>query len=117
MTTEKRYVYALDGENFIFESEEEVVEEAQEEGYSTYSKGVVKPILPHHLIDANDVIEMIGERAWDIAGEWADDFPDVTKEAKGELEQFLHQWVEKHCTPSFYLVEEVEEIEVPPKEA
>lgn len=116
MITEKRYVYALDGENFIFESEEDVLEEAQGEGYSVYQKGVVREVSPRDLIDVDDVQEILAYRAEDIAGEYAEFYPEFSDEAGKEMEDFLHQWIEKHCKPTFYLVEEVEELEVPPKE-
>lgn len=56
------------------------------------------------LCDADDIIEMIGERAHDIGGEYAEDFPDVSKEAKAELTAMLANWIAKHCPPTFYTV-------------
>ncbi|QTD91569.1 hypothetical protein J4G50_05180 [Burkholderia anthina] len=67
--------------------------------------GDVAPIPNKHLCDADDVIDMIGERAYDEAGEFADGYPDVTPEAKAELEALLVGWIEKHAKPTFYLVE------------
>jgi hypothetical protein len=59
------------------------------------------------LCDAADIIEMMGERASDIAGEYADDYPDVTSEAEEELNAFLTAWIEKHASPGFYTVSNV----------
>lgn len=56
------------------------------------------------LCDADDVIETMGDRASDIAGEYADSYPDVTDEAKAELNAFLSSWIEKHASPGFYSV-------------
>jgi hypothetical protein len=56
------------------------------------------------LIDADDVVTMMGERAYDIASEHADGYPDVTKEAEQELNEFLTGWVGKHAKPHFWTV-------------
>lgn len=62
------------------------------------------------LCSASDIIDMIGERGHDIGGEYADDFPSVSKEAEAELEALLHGWVDKHCLPAnFYEVKNVRE--------
>ena len=54
------------------------------------------------LCDSSDVIEMMGDRASDIGGEYADDYPDVSSEAKAELDEFLAKWIGKHARPTFY---------------
>jgi hypothetical protein len=61
------------------------------------------------LVDSGDIIEMLGERAWDFAGEWAEDFPDVSKEERNELDDFLKSWFEKYCKPTFYSVKDIKE--------
>lgn len=71
--------------------------------------GEVAPIQTKHLCDADDVIEMIGERAYDEVGEYADDYPDVTPEARAELDALLAGWIEKHAKPTFYSVVNVRE--------
>lgn len=60
---------------------------------------------PTWWFDADQVIEAIGEAAHGDAGEHAEDYPDVTDEAKAELQTLLDAWITKHCTPSFYRVE------------
>lgn len=60
-----------------------------------------------YIGDAEDIIERMGERAYDEHGEFADDFPDVSKEAKDELTAFLIAWADKHCEVRFYSVEDV----------
>lgn len=66
--------------------------------------GEVAPIQTKHLCDADDVIEMIGERAYDEVGEYADGYPDVMPEARAELDALLAGWIEKHAKPTFYSV-------------
>ena len=65
---------------------------------------------PATYIDADDILEQMGERASDECGEYAEDYPDVTDEAKQSLEAFLKGWARKHCTPTnFYTVSKVRE--------
>ncbi|KVU65296.1 hypothetical protein WK72_18935 [Burkholderia ubonensis] len=71
--------------------------------------GDVAPIPIKHLCDADDVIDMIGERAHDEVGEAADGYPDIASEAKAELEALLAGWIEKHAKPTFYSVINVRE--------
>ncbi|OQS36129.1 hypothetical protein B0T45_16690 [Chromobacterium haemolyticum] len=55
-------------------------------------------------IDAGDVIEMIADRGADEGGEYADDFPDVSTEARAELAAFLERWQAENCVARFYQV-------------
>lgn len=65
--------------------------------------GTAKPYSTE-WVDAAFVIDNISERAYDEAGEWALDFPNVSEKAKGELQTFLSEWQEKHCDAGFYRV-------------
>lgn len=70
---------------------------------------VGEPSYPEsiELFDANDAIEQMGERACDIAGEYADGFPSVTVEQVKELGALIHSWIEKYARPTFYTVKNV----------
>jgi hypothetical protein len=59
------------------------------------------------LIDSDDVIVQMGDRADDIAGEYADGYPDVSAEDKAELDTLLAAWIAKSCPPTFYEVKNV----------
>ena len=61
----------------------------------------------NRLIDSDDVIVQMGDRADDIAGEYADGYPDVSAEDKAELDALLAAWIEKACPPTFYEVKNV----------
>ena len=52
--------------------------------------------------DPSDIIEIMRDRACDIAGDAAEDFPDVSDAAASELEGFLDAWAEKHCKAQFW---------------
>ena len=45
-------------------------------------------------------------------GEWADDFPSVSAEAKQELEDLLDAWARKNCDCSFYRVKNIETFKI-----
>lgn len=59
------------------------------------------------LCDANDVIDMMADRAHDIAGEYADDYPRVNHEARVALDLLLSDWIDKHAPPGFYTVTDI----------
>lgn len=60
---------------------------------------------PTSWFDADQVIDAIADAAYGEAREHAEGYPDVTDEAKAELQTFLDAWITKHCTPAFYRVE------------
>lgn len=64
---------------------------------------------PSRLCDADDIITMMGERADEIAGEWADNYPDVSADEKAELNTLLSAWIAKCCSPTFFEVHSIKE--------
>lgn len=57
------------------------------------------------LPDVDDIIERMGEQAYDEAGECAEEYPDVTNEARIELEGLIRGWCEKYATPTFWVAD------------
>lgn len=69
-----------------------------------------EPVTPDPTVwfDADDLIERLAERAFDEHHEFAEGWPpEIAKEVKDELNAFIDAWVEKHCKPTFYGVENV----------
>ncbi|KVL90959.1 hypothetical protein WT02_23230 [Burkholderia stagnalis] len=105
-------VWSHDGEWYSADSLDDLLDT-----YSDLAAGNVvhvgekKLIEPHELIDADDVIDRMGDRAYEAAGEYADGYPldTVNDEAKAELNALLAAWIEKHAKPMFYLVEKSRE--------
>lgn len=62
-----------------------------------------RPRPQRYFPDADDVLEIAMQSADDDAGDVAEDFPDVTDEAKAELDKLLSDWVEKRVTCSFWV--------------
>lgn len=108
MSDTKRECWSVNEEDFQYEHLGDLLAENDElqVGNTVYVGEAVKPELSH-FCDADDVITMMGERAYDIGGEWAEDFPDCTKEAEKELDALLLAWMEKHCTVNFWTVKNI----------
>lgn len=101
-------IWSANNEDFIYDNLQELLE--CEDGVvagSLVSVGNKEDACVNTLVDADDIIEMLGERAWDNFGEAAEDFPDVSTEAKAELNMLLQQWIDKHCRASFYWIRNV----------
>ncbi|UXV17554.1 hypothetical protein N4P55_16815 [Pseudomonas fluorescens] len=79
---------------------------------ATVWKGEKFPVNIAGYVDVGDVIEMLGERAYDDVGEFAEDWPDVPDEARQELDALLSAWISKHCTATFYCVRNVVEYQI-----
>ena len=57
---------------------------------------------PGYMPDADELEEMIWQAAHDDVGEAAEDFPDLTEQAKTELSAFLKGWAERHVKALFW---------------
>ena len=100
--------WSTDEETYNLDTLDEVIESLLDNdpydlvGCEVYY-GTAKPYSTE-WVDADFVIDNISEMAYGEAGEWALDFPNVSEEAKEELQAFLSEWQEKHCHASFYRV-------------
>lgn len=100
--------WSRDEENFSYQSLDDLLSTHDDlkPGDRVWLADAVRPD-PNRLIDADDVTTTMGERAYDIAGEHAEDYPDVSTEAEGELNALLAAWINKNCAPTFWGVENV----------
>ena len=107
----KRIYWSQNGETFCAESLGELIWDYDiQEGCTVYF-GESEPFEASNFASgaADGVIELIGDRALDEAGEFADDYPNVTADARKDLQDFIDQWAEKHCKPDFWIVKNVKE--------
>lgn len=104
MSTETKQCWSANGEDFNYQSLRELLDSHDLNAGDVVHVGEADHPETRQLIDAEDVIEQMTERAWDIAGEYAMEYPDVSKEAKDELERLLEAWITKHCPPEFFTV-------------
>jgi hypothetical protein len=98
--------WSRDRENFNCNSLEELITkhgDTLEAGQVVYFGGVRRPTM-HQLCDADAVLDHMANNAADIAGEYAEGFPNVSKEAKDELDGLLGAWCDKHCDINFFEV-------------
>lgn len=104
--------WSTNNEDFNYSSLEDLIDSNSGElavGQTVYVGDGRKPKLSE-FCDANDVIEMMQNRACDIGGEYAESFmDDVSGEAVQELDDLLKSWMEKHVTVNFYTVHNVRE--------
>lgn len=97
-------VWSADDEYYNYDSLAELIEGNPDiDAGAEVCFGEKKEVAPSELFDGSDIVEMLAERAYDIAGEAAEDFPDVSKEEIKELEFLVHEWMRKYCI-NFYKV-------------
>lgn len=118
MVDEGDIVWSCNGEDFTHDCKEEAIDSAwhwiagkamhPNVGDKIYFGTVSTPTV-NKLVDADDIIEMLGERAYDIGGEYAEDFPDVSAQERDELNTLLQNWIDNYCKPSFYSVLGIQE--------
>lgn len=110
MSTEPKECWSVDNEDFNCVSLADLLDNNEDlaAGAVVYVADAVPP-KTSDLFDAEDAMDQMGDRAYEIAGEYADNYPDVTPEAKKELEALIAAWIDKHAKPTFYTVRNVRE--------
>lgn len=61
------------------------------------------------LVNIDFLLEDIGQHAYDLVGEHADDYPNVSKEEINALKSTICDWLEKYAPPTFWTVKNVVE--------
>jgi hypothetical protein len=110
----KDKTYSVDGENF-FEREELIdwlmgkhhIENRQELIGLGYYEGDKTYANVRSLIGIDGIIDIMSENAYEIGGEWAEDWPTLSKEEKSELENLIVDFLEKKSPVDFYRVENI----------
>lgn len=100
--------WSVDEENFNARTLDELIGNHDLEVGAVVFRAEAMHPAPKELINADDIIETMGERAYDIAGEHGEDYPDVSTEAAQELNDVLATWITKHAAPTFYTVKNVQ---------
>ncbi|SHK52651.1 hypothetical protein [Halomonas caseinilytica] len=101
--------WSRDGVMYSHDSFQELIECHAVEPGSTVYTGTKTRFAPSHFADADSVIEEMGERACDEGGEFAEDFPDPTPEAREQLQILMNAWADLHTTIDFFIVEDARE--------
>jgi hypothetical protein len=72
------------------------------DGAPFYLQKFRRPSAAEYAPDADDIIEMMRNRAWDDADDAVEEFPDVGEDATAELEAMLCAWAREHCVVTFW---------------
>lgn len=102
-------VWSADRELFNFDSLGELMDSDTFEAGRIVYFGQKAAINPARWVDVDIVLDALGDRAYDHVGEAASDYPDVSQEARDELETLLSAWIAKHAQPTFYAVNKITE--------
>lgn len=110
MAANPEYVWSSNEEDFRFDELEDLIDCEDLEVGSTVYRGIRNGFTPSNFVpDASWIVEQMSEQAYDRADEYAEGWPEVSSEAKGELDAFLKEWADKHCNPcAFYTVKSIE---------
>lgn len=116
-TTEGEWAYSQNEEAYHFDAATK--EEAIRLGTSDFDGepfwvcSFRRPKASEFVPDADSIIDTMMEHAYDEVGDFADDFPGVSKEAEAELEALLQSWADKHCSVSFWIMDAGAELITP----
>ncbi|MGF1884216.1 hypothetical protein [Vibrio splendidus] len=121
----KQFTYSTDNEHFnggSFDSHEDAKLEALATEHKPGTTFVcVGEVAPHDNAtfypDAELIIEHMYEQARDVGGEYAEDYPDVSKEDEKLLTQMMKETLDKWCeiaqvSPSFFGVKNIKKYSV-----
>lgn len=104
--------WSTNNEDFRYSSLEDLINSNSGElavGQIVYVGDGRKPKLSE-FCNADDVVELMQNRGYDIGDEYANGFmDDISPEAIQELDDLLKSWMEKHVTINFYTVHDVRE--------
>lgn len=114
--------WSVDEEQYNFGSKEEVIDYLWHDSFDStgvflvgqkiFQAEAVHPKASRFVPDVCWVLEEMGNSAWDECGEWAEDFPDCSKEAQKLLTNYLKRWADKYCKVTFFNVTNVKPYEI-----
>ena len=110
-TEDKDYCYSHDGE-YYYDDIEDVVDmyECSYADAKIY-RGTKKSFTHADFLSAGDIIEQMTDRAYDEAGEYADEYlSEIKRSDINELQQIILEWLDKKASCNFYGVENIEEM-------
>ena len=98
--------YSIDDESYNFENLGDLFDALDEDGClevgAAYFEANCRRMTAQDVVPVGWLLDAIGERMHDEVGEAAADFPNVSQQAKDELQKLLSDWIEKHDNPGSY---------------
>jgi len=103
--------YSLDGEDFSFTEFDSLVDEynSEERDSNVYYEADAIMNKPSHYFRVDNLLEDMACQAHDDGGEHSEEFPDLDKEQREELENIVSEWLDKNCSVNFWQVVNVVE--------
>lgn len=102
----KEQSWSLSGEEYAWDSLAELINEEDVKAGDVVWRGTPRRPDPAEYIEAHDVIDCIAERGFEDAGEFAEGYPNVSDEAREQLQTMLESWAREHARPDFFLIED-----------
>jgi hypothetical protein len=104
--------YSHNGEDFIFDDFYELLVALNDDmalhvGTEYYEGDTVQNSASQYFC-VDSLLDSVGEQAYDDAGEYAEDFPEVSAEKREELNKMVSSWLDANCKVNFYTVQNVE---------
>lgn len=102
--------YSLNGEDYNYTDLGEALTTLGDDSVNglqvdmTYYAGDSRKRAPSFYFSMDSLLENMGEAANDEAGEYADDFPDMSKEKQAELQSIISNWLDRNVEVSFFTV-------------
>jgi len=108
--------YSYDEENFNYQELNDVLDhlagsDALKVGAVFWEADAVQSPASYYF-SIQRMLEDMGESAYDDAGEYSENFPDMKDEEITELESIIKKYLDDKCTPNFWRVENVVKVEV-----
>lgn len=109
--TQSDECWSTNEEEYRWDSLAELIEENEgiKAGDTVYQGTPDRPDPAGYIYDAGECLEKMAEEAYEDLGEFAEDYPDPSAEAKELLDSLLNAWAREHCRPHFYKVANVRE--------
>jgi hypothetical protein len=116
-------VYSTNGEEFDHEELDEAVDAAIDNSWGmptdilAVSEGDKVPFRAGDFLVVDDLLEILEQRAWFLAEDYARGWPGVSLVQKNDLAELvaaaINTWADGHCLqPTFFLVKNVKEIKI-----
>lgn len=105
----KQICWSFDLQEFNYKSLNELINARREDispGITVYFADIL-PVSPKKLCNAMDVLAILQDNAYIMAGGNPERFIGVGDNAFEELNVFLDLWIRKHCNIDFYSFENV----------
>ena len=106
--------WSYDGETFNYDSVEELLDnECYAELGDTVYYGEVAEITMEDLVSGHTIMESVQEAAYDLGGEFAEYYPEMTREQIADLKKVVVGWFRENVSePNFFKVRNVKQYEI-----